>query len=71
MQSIYVFLDIKKFDDFQGTNTDVRRTHGVCHETKRHNCAKFHHYGISVTDFRKGARNFLLSSREQSRKGPS
>ena len=31
MQSISVFLDIAKFDDFQGKNDDVSRTQGVCH----------------------------------------
>ena len=29
MQSMSVFLDIAKFADFQGKNTDVSRTQGV------------------------------------------
>ena len=31
MQSISVFLDTKKFADFQCKNADVSRTQGVCH----------------------------------------
>ena len=31
MQSIFLFLDITKFTDFWGKNTDVSRTQGVCH----------------------------------------
>ena len=31
MQSISVFLDIAKFGDFWGKNTDVSRIQEVCH----------------------------------------
>ena len=31
MQSIFVFLDIAKFADFRGKNSDVSRTQEVCH----------------------------------------
>ena len=31
MQSIHVFLDIAKFDDFQWKIADVSRNQGVCH----------------------------------------
>ena len=31
MQSLFVFLDITKADDFPGKNVDVSKTLGVCH----------------------------------------
>ena len=31
MQSVSVFLDIAKITDFRSKNTDVSRTHGLCH----------------------------------------
>ena len=31
MQSISVFFDITKFEDFQWKIADVKRTQGVCH----------------------------------------
>ena len=32
-QSVFVFLDIAKFADFQSKSAYVNRTQGVCHET--------------------------------------
>ena len=69
MQSIFVFLDIKKVADLRWKNVDASRIQVVCQmiwfiyfcrSSLGKVCAKFHHYRICVTDFREGT--FLPAS---------
>ena len=57
IQFVPVFSDITKITYFWWKIADVNKTQGVCHVSTyfldlRHNCAKFHHSGICVRDFR-------------------
>ena len=49
MQSIFVFLDITKFADFQWKNPDVSRNQDVCHVIRIFWI--FFRYGITVPCF--------------------
>ena len=80
MQSMYVFVDIRKFADFRSKNAGVSRTQRVCHVSDmffgssliqvRYNCAKFRHCRICVTNFKEEG-PFWPPIREQLRKCPS
>ena len=61
MQSVFVFLDIKKVADLRWKNVDASRWFiYFCRSSLGKVCAKFHHYRICVTDFREGT--FLPAS---------
>ena len=64
MESISLFLDITKVDDFLWKNADISKTQrSVLGDLYiffgsflvRYNCVKFHHCRICVTAFREGA----------------
>ena len=77
MQSMNEFLDTAKFVDFWWKIADVSRTQGMCHVIYifldlfwvRYNCAKFHHCGICVGDFREGV--LFFPNLWAARKSPS
>ena len=52
MQSLSVFLDIAKFDDFRQKMLMSAEASGVSRDL--YNCVKFHHCRICVTDFKEG-----------------
>ena len=62
MQSMSVFSDIAKFDDFRLKNADLSRNQDLCHMTDiffgsspgKDNFAKFHLCRICLTNFREG-----------------
>ena len=76
MQSISAFLDIAKFADFWFKNADISKTQGDRHVIHisfgsplvRHNCTKFHHCRICVTDFMEEGGGFAHPIREQPQK---
>ena len=79
MQSKFAFLDIGNFADLRLKNSNIIRTQVVAHVIHmfldllyaKHNCAKFHHCRICVTDFREKGLSSPPHIREQLRKVPS